>query len=281
MTESKEKCVESPGLVLPSTILEQIKTDGLFKYAAHELMGDGSWRTSVVSDFPDPNGNGIMKPMQHPIWMLASAPIDHESDEALFKELIEYWKYHHELRNQRSAEVLASYIFMTWRIEQFNVVPYIDFLGPKGCGKTRGLELLQQLAYRGWLVTHPTAAVVFWVVDRFGPTLLADNYEFWNEETRRDLDGLFNAGYRRGMVVPRRPREGEGNGSELLVYKVFSPKALAGTREPVDSLASRCITIRMSRNQSEKPIEVDAEWGTVLRSKLLSYRFHYHGMKKS
>ena len=281
MSESKEKRLESPGLVFQSAILEQVTDSGLQKYAVHEQLGDNSWRDNMVSDFPDPNGKGIYTPMKHPLWKMAGTPIDHESDEQLVKEIIEYLKYHHELRDQRSYEVLACFCLMTWRIEQFNVVPYIDFLGPKGCGKTRGLELLEQLTYRGWLVTHPTAAVIFWVVDRFGPTLLADNYEFWNEETRRDLDGLFNAGYRRGMVVPRRPREGDGNGSELLVYKVFSPKVLAGTREPVDSLASRCITIRMSRNQSEKPIEADAEWGMILRSKLLNYRFRHHeGIRK-
>lgn len=274
--------IESPGILSDSIILEQIKTDGSFKYAAHEQLGDGSWHDNIYEDFPDPSGNGILTPLKHPLWLLSGPPSDFGSDQELFTEIVEFWKHHHELRDERSYEVLACFGLMTWRIEQFNVVPYIDFLGPKGCGKTRGLELLQQLTYRGWLITHPTAAVVFWVVDRFGPTLLADNYEFWNKETRRDLDGLLNAGYRRGMVVPRRPREGEGNSSELLVYKVFSPKALAGTREPVDSLASRCITIRMSRNQGEKPIEVDAEWGTALRSKLLSYRFHHHEeMKKS
>src|SRR5208283_4237463 len=41
-----------------------------------------------------------------------------------------------------------------------------------------------------------------------------------------------------------------------------------------DSLASRCVLARCSRNQSEKPIEIDAKWGSVLRNKLLSYRFH-------
>jgi hypothetical protein len=273
-SNSKIESVESPGLILPSTILEQIQVPGgLFKYAAHEQLGDNTWRDSVIDNFPDPSGK-LRVPMKNQLWLLPGIPADYGSAQELFDELVDFGKYHHELRDNRSYEVLACFELMTWRVEEFHVVPYIDFLGPKGTGKTRGLELLRQLTYRGWLVTHPSPAVVFWVVDRYAPTLLADNYEFWPKETRRDLDGLFNAGYRRDMVVPRRPREGEGNGAELLVYRTFSPKALAGTREPVDSLASRCITIRMSRNQSEKPIEIDAKWGATLRSKLLSYRFH-------
>jgi hypothetical protein len=271
--------LESPGLVSKLAILEQVVVPGgLFKYARHEQLGDDSWRDGIVDDFSD--GNATYLPMKHPLWLLPGPPIDYDSDEALFREIGDFVKHHHELRDSRSYDVLASFSMMTWRIEEFDVVPYIDFLGPKGTGKTRGLELLQQLTYRGWLVTHPTSAVCFYVVDRFTPTLLADNYEFWPKETRRDLDGLFNAGYRRGMVVPRRPREGEGNGSELLVYKVYSPKALAGTREPVDSLASRCIRIRTSRNQAETPIEVDAEWGRVLRCKLLAYRFKHLESKR-
>jgi hypothetical protein len=273
MTEKEDKPVdvETPGQVCGSTFLEQIKTGAGFAFAAHEQMGDGSWRDDTVS-YVSHAGKRLV-PMKCPPWPLAGTPVDYGSDKDLVNEMQEFWKYHHEIRDNRAYTVLACWILATYRTEQFNIIPYLDFLGPKGTGKTRALELLSQLAYRGCLVTHPTPAVVFRLVDRYTPTLLADNYEFWPEGTRNDLDGLFNAGYRRGVHVYRCPREGEGNGSDLLVFKVFCPKALAGTREPVDSLASRCIMIRMSRNQKEKPVEVDTSWGERLRSCLLTYRF--------
>jgi hypothetical protein len=245
-------------------------------------LPNGEWQTRDADDFPDPNGKCVYIPMKHPLWPLPGRPVEYGSDVNLLQELAECWKFHHELRDFRCYELSGCYVLVTWRIEEFKVIPYLNFLGPKGTGKTRGLELLQQLAFRGWLITHPTPAVVFWVVDRYCPTLLADNYEFWPKDTRHELDGLFNAGYRRGMVVPRRPREGDGTDAELLVYKVFSAKALAGTREPVDSLGSRCVHMRTSRNQTEKPIEVDVEWARTLRSKLLAYRFrHYELRSKS
>jgi hypothetical protein len=169
---------------------------------------------------------------------------------------------------------------MTWRIEEFDIIPYLDFLGPKSTGKSRSLELLEQLCYRGWRVTHPTAAVVFYVIDLYHPTLLLDNYEFWPKDTRNEIDGLLNAGYRKGAIVPRRRRNNE-SGPELVCYNVFSPKALAGTRQLVDSLASRCIIIRMTRSQRDVPMRIDMKWAGELRSQLLCYRFRQFERRKS
>jgi len=235
-------------------------------------MSDGSWQTRDDIQFPGSQDEGVLVPLRRPLWPLPGCPIEYGSDMELFKEICEFNQHYLELREKRCYTVISCFILMTWRIEEFEAVPYLDFLGPKNTGKTRALEVLGQLCFRGWNITHPTAAVVFWVIDRYCPTLLADNYEFWPKETRNELDGLFNAGYRRGSVVPRRPREGD-SGSELLIYKIFSPKVLAGTRQPHDSLASRCVFIRMARNQGEVPMKIDFAWAQTLRSKLLCYRF--------
>ncbi|MEM3502541.1 MAG: hypothetical protein QXH16_09120 [Candidatus Bathyarchaeia archaeon] len=251
--------------------MEQIKVRGCANsYAIHEKMVDGSWRTYYDTQFP--GTQEIVVPLRQPLWPLPSEPINYGSDHELFKEVCEFIQYHLEIRERCYYNVMGCFVLMTWRIDEFDAVPYLDILGPKNTGKTRALEILAQLCFRGWAITHPTPAVVFWVVDRYCPTLLADNYEFWPKETRNELEGLFNAGYRRGAVVPRRPREGDSS-SGLILYNVFSPKVLAGTRQPSDPLASRCITIRMIRNQREIPLKIDLGWAQTLRSKLLSYRF--------
>jgi hypothetical protein len=273
--DEKAPRIESPGQVWASTIIEQIEVPGAgYKFAIHEQMPDGCWRTREASEFPDPSGKGIYVPMKQPIWSLPEVPLDHESESALLKEIIEFIRHHAEVRDEFVYIIMACWVLLTWRFEEFRVVAYLNFLGPKGTGKTRFLEILESLCYRGRLVTSPSPASVFWVVDRYRLTLLADNYEYWPKETRRELDGLFNAGYRRGALVLRRPREAESN-VDLDVYKVYSPKALSGTRVPGPALESRCITIRTTQARRPMPMRVDETWARRLRSKLLQYRFRH------
>lgn len=269
------QAVRSPGVFWESMIAEQVNIPGKgHVYAIRQKMADGSWETRDDSSLLDPHNSHMLTPLEEPLWPLPGRPADYGTDLELFNENRKFYEHYLELRDKRCYDVMCSYTFMTWRIEEFDIIPYLDFLGPKGRGKSRALELMALLCYRGWLITHPTVAAVFWVVDRYCPTLLADNYEFWPKETRHELDGLFNAGYRKGARVPRRPREGE-SGEQLNIYKIFCPKALAGIRAPVDSLASRCIWIRMAKNTREVPLKIDLAWAQKLRDKLLAYRFRH------
>jgi hypothetical protein len=272
MTESKAQRIRTPGFKISDmTICEQVAS-GMF--AVHEKMPDGSWRTVEVPEFPA-GGKGVFVPMQRVLWPVASMPVDSVDEPALFNDLIEYFKRHEALRDLNAYEILAAWTFLTYRADfEFSITPYLNALGPRGTGKTRLLELLASVCYRGWLVTHPSPASVFYVVDRYAPTLLADNYEFWSKESRRELDGLFNAGYRTGAVVPRRPRD-ETGGNELEVYRVFCPKSISGTREPSEALASRCVLIRTARSSGPIPMFIDLDTAARLRAKLLAYRFKH------
>jgi len=273
--DEKAPRIESPGQVWASTIIEQIEIPGAgHKYAIHEQMPDGTWPTREDSSFPDPTGKGVYIPLKQVPWPLPGSPLDYENETALHSEIVKFLRHYWESRDEIVYDVLACFILMTWRFEEFKVVPYLDALGPKGTGKSKLLELLASVSYRGWFMTHPTPAAIFWIVDRYHPTLLADNYEFWAKENRRELDGLFNAGYRRGATVPRRPREGE-SGADLDIYDVYCPKAISGTREPSGALESRCIRIRTTRTRHATPMEIDEAWARELRSKLLQYRLRH------
>jgi hypothetical protein len=271
MTEKTR--IKTPGFTPNGTvILEQVRSG---KFAIHEKLPDNSWRTREAVDFPEPNGKGILAPLQKLLWPAAGMPIEYGEEAALFNQLMEFFQKHEPLRDTNSYETLADFTFLTYRLDfEFPITPYLNPLGPKGTGKTRLLELLAQVCYRGWLVTHPSPASVFFVVDRYSPTLLADNYEYWAPETRRELDGLFNAGYRAGTVVPRRPRDDSGE-NELELYKVFCPKVISGTRVLSDALDSRCLRIRTARATEATPMFIDETTAAELRGKLLAYRFKH------
>jgi hypothetical protein len=212
--------------------------------------------------------------MKQPLWPLPGRPSDYATEKELFQEIVKFLRHHWEARDESACMIQAAFILMTWRFEEFRVVPYLLFLGPKGSGKTRALELLALLCYRGRLETDPTPAAFYWLTHMYHPTLLCDNYEYWAKEKRRELDGLFNAGYRRGATVARRRREAE-SGPELVSYNVYCPKCLSGTREPSGALESRCIRIRTVRAHRGLPMFIDETWAKELRSKLLQYRLKH------
>jgi len=253
-------------------IAEQVAS-GMF--AVHEKMPDNSWRTVELPEFPDAGGEGVLVPMQRPLWPAAPMPVEYGDESTLFSELIDFFRKHEALRDPNAFEILAAFVFLTYRLGfEFTITPYLNVLGPKGTGKTRLMELLALLCFRGWLVTHPSPASVFYVVDRYAPTLLADNYEFWSKESRVELDGLFNAGYRSGAVVPRRPKDDSGS-NELQVYRVFCAKGVSGTRVLSDALDSRCVHMRTARSMEPLPMFPNEKWAAQLRAKLLAYRFKH------
>jgi len=267
--------IESPGGAWQSTIIEQIEVPDVgYTYEIHEKMSDGSWHTRESSEFPDPHGKGILIPKQRVRWSLPSSPLGYESEEQLFLEVRQLFFDNLDLQDEREYDVLAAFVLMTWRFEQFDTVPYLFFIGPKESGKSRALECLEALSYRGWLATHPSLASLHHIMDAWHPTFLLDNYESLPRERRYEMEGIFNAGYRRGGAVDRVESLPEGGFKERW-YEVYSPKALAGTREPSETLGSRCIKIRMSKTRKAYPRSPDAERTREIRSKLLSYRFNH------
>src|SRR5271157_3386955 len=67
---------------------------------------------------------------------------EYESEEQLVNEIKDFWKRHVELADDLRYDVYACFTLMTWRIEDFKVVPYLFFLGPMSSGKTRALGML-------------------------------------------------------------------------------------------------------------------------------------------
>ena len=58
-------------------------------------------------------------------------------------------------------DILTSWIIASWVPECWKVVPYIFFYGPINSGKTRGLEILTTLSYRGLLSSNITTASLY------------------------------------------------------------------------------------------------------------------------
>jgi hypothetical protein len=149
------------------------------------------------------------------------------------------------------AVVCAVWVAHTHCIQYFPYTPYVSITSPtKRCGKSNLLTALKYLCARGWYAIAPSVAVLFRKIERDMPTLLLDESDRClkdAEESKQELLSILNSGYKRGATVDRC---GGANKTDLESFHVFCPKAFAGIGDLPDTIADRCLSIRMQRQKA-------------------------------
>lgn len=152
-----------------------------------------------------------------------------------------------------AADILALWGAHTHCFDCFDVTPRLNFTSPeKGCGKTVARDVIALLVPRSIATENVTCAVLFRLIEKHRPVILADEYDAWLRDNE-DLRGLLNSGHRRGGQVYRC----EGDGNEVRAFGVFSPVVLCGIGALPGTLHDRSIVIRLTR---AKPGEVAARF---------------------
>ena len=210
------------------------------------------------------------EPFERVPWTLPNEPEPYESTEKLFEEIKDFLYTHLETPKSDDLTVIAAWILHTWTLEKSDTTAYLFFYGVFESGKSRALELLQELGFRAWLATGITTATLFRAVEEWQPSLLLDESETFIN--RPEISGLLNAGYKRNTIVPRQTQKADGT-YETEWFDLFCPKAIAGTEDILRTTKSRCITFKMSKAARPIPIFIDKEKACTLRNKLLQWRF--------
>src|SRR5271157_544344 len=156
--DEEPKPTPSPGMATVDKIFEQC-SDGVFivydRPTGHIstsgllIMGDTyaplkrlPW-PSVSLPIPQPeNDDPLTKEQLIERLKARRFQGEYDTEEELFNEIKKFWKRHVELADDLRYDVYACFTLMTWRIEDFKVVPYLFFLGPMSSGKTRALGML-------------------------------------------------------------------------------------------------------------------------------------------
>jgi hypothetical protein len=152
--------------------------------------------------------------------------------------------------------VLALWVVHTHLVRQIEQTPYLSITSPDPeCGKSRLLEVLDQLVARPWMVARPSEAVAYRKIDSLMPTLLLDEVDtiFHPKQAgqHEGLRAILDAGHRRGVTVDRSADFGRS-------FQQFSPycaKALAGIGALPDTVAKRSIYIRLQRKRKDEEVE--------------------------
>lgn len=142
-----------------------------------------------------------------------------------------------------AADALALWTAHTHCFEAFQCSPRLNVNSPeKGCGKTTLRDVLASLVPRPLATENLSVAVLFRIVERSKPTLLADECDAWLRDNE-ELRGMLNAGHRRGGQALRC----EGDGNEVRAFNVFGPAVLCGIGALPGTLHDRSIVARLER----------------------------------
>jgi hypothetical protein len=164
------------------------------------------------------------------------------------------------LPNEHAAIAIALWVALTWLIDAFDVVLFLHIFSPEPeSGKTRLLEVLAKLVRIPWLISRPTAATLFRMIEERQPTLLWDEIDrVFNvkqvDAATADLQAVVNSGHKRGAVVPR--CVGEGKNLKVKDFPVFTSMAFAGINQLKlpDTVRSRSIPIGLRRRAPDEPV---------------------------
>lgn len=211
-------------------------------------------------------------PMVDCPWKLAEQIEEYGDDEKLWHEIKTFLQDHVFLPDERLYDVLVAWIKSTWVPERWDVVPYLLIKGPMSSGKTRLLETLEAISYRGIFSSNMSCSALFRTLELYRPTLFLDEVEIYRKEEYSEVTHLLNAGYRRGQKAWRVEHRQDGTMC-IKGYDVFGIKAMAGTEELVGTLQSRSIIVDMVKNIQRVNFRVNEKRAKAIRNRLLLWRF--------
>lgn len=149
---------------------------------------------------------------------------------------------------------LPYYTLFTWVYEKFPFIPYMQFVGLTGTGKTRAGETVAGLCYKSIDVRGSASmAAIFRLADEWKGTLFVDEF---------DMDSFGKDNYGAALAFLK---SGVGDGSVLRVeganrktvtaYSVKAPKVFTSEKPIMDAgLQSRTYVIEMEASKRKLPL---------------------------
>lgn len=209
--------------------------------------------------------------------LLASGVAPYGSQKQLVAEIKEFIRRYADVP-EFWEEIIAHYILMTWVYDRFTAVAYLRFLSEPGTGKSRLLQIIVHLVYKGISASGAiTASPLFRLMELWGGTLVIDEADFKDSDAWAEIVKILNCGYMRGVPVIRSERV--GGTYEPRSFDPFGPKIIANRSRFQDpALESRCITLEGEEGKlradvpRQLPPQFFEEAGR-LRNKLLQWRF--------
>ncbi len=156
---------------------------------------------------------------------------------------------------QWGAETLALWALHTYAYQLRDVTTYVGLESPeKRCGKTTLLAVLSELVHRPVVAANISPPAFFRVIQVMQPTLLIDEADTFLQGNDEGRGKNGDAVPMDRDFIPRVPA-GFSGGSQLASFSCWCPKIMAAIGRLPDTLADRCIVIRMQRKTPNEECE--------------------------
>lgn len=217
------------------------------------------------------NGNKIYVPPMRipfePILPSTVKPKEKPDMKKLYTDIKQYVFDNCDFPNAWDYDVMAHWIFGSWFYEGFDSFPYLFFHGPQGCGKTRAMEILVELAYHSYKSSSASESALCHDAEEKHITMLLDEAEFIFKN-KQEIIPILNAGYKKGDYYTRR----DDMNKSTIYMVVYGPKAIASRSKLPSPVMEKSLIFKMSKNKRKVSSVLPKKEAGELRKRLLEAR---------
>ncbi|MEI6795617.1 MAG: hypothetical protein WCK39_02020 [Methanomassiliicoccales archaeon] len=214
-------------------------------------------------------GDEIQEKLREIFWNIPGEPTGNYQ-EGLLRDLESYLRRHIWFREDRLYSLLSHWVMATWIFDRLPMTVRLIIFGTTRSGKSRVLEVLSIVSYRGFIELSPTPAALIRTIENWHPSVFIDEYQDLPQEARVGIDGLFKNN-RKGASIARCEQDGEG----VRRYYPYSPMAIGMKgAPPKEDMQNRAVVINMMEMPEGAKVErvIDLEGAKDLSGRLLAFR---------
>lgn len=197
----------------------------------------------------------------------------------LFLSIKARYEHYLDYRDPRIHTFNSLWVIGTYFFPLFNAYPIVFLNGGSGTGKSKTIDVTEQLAFNAINTANISDASIYRMIQGTRATLLLDeNEKIADAEEAKTLINLVLAGFKKGAKVIRLEKN-KRNEFIPTKFEVHCPKMIAnikGVHE--EALKNRCIPFIMTPTQGERsnnyPVGDEQEWQGI-RNKLYVFMMNH------
>ena len=150
-------------------------------------------------------------------------------------------------------KLVALYVMNSYVYEKFDFCPLLCITAPtKACGKSTLAEVMGILVHKPQMTVNATPAVLFRLIERDKPCLIADETDTWSKQVKQELSYILNGGFSRQNATVLRCIQ---SGDDIRAYNVYCPKVVVGIGDFLtNTTKSRSLFVAMKRKKASDVI---------------------------
>lgn len=172
-----------------------------------------------------------------------------------YKDICQVMKFYLDMPEE-NIKLIALWILGTYVHKEFNSYPFLFINAMRGSGKSRLLNLISSLSWKGKLTNNITESVLFRTAKNH--TIVIDEIESIMKKDKSPLRELLNSAYKKGSSVERMKKVKHKEGEDLIVerFELYCPIAMANISGMEEVLGDRCIPFILEKSSDKSKVRL-------------------------